>query len=120
MVPRPPSPPVSKLEPEPEPEPEPSLEQVGSEAEKQAQPAELTLQDKIDDALDAGFGDAAAIEQLLADAEAAKLAHPSVRSLRNKLETLRAEVHHPETALSLVPASVSPQSWRETMQRLHL
>ena len=64
----------------------------GTETEtEEEEQGDLTLQDKIDDALEGGFEDVAAIEALLSEAQAAKHVHPSVLSLQNKLETLRAE-----------------------------
>ena len=50
---------------------------------------ELTIGDRIDDALDESFVDAAAIGSLLGEAEATRCAHPGLPALQAKLANLK-------------------------------
>ena len=62
----------------------------GSTTEEEEEEQPLTLQDQIDDALDGGFSDVAAMRALLAVAATAGHSHPSVVALEMKLEDLDA------------------------------
>ena len=59
-----------------------------TEEEEPEQGGELTLQDRIDDALDGGFSDISAMRALLAEVQSTGYSHPSVMALEVKLEDL--------------------------------
>ena len=64
-------------------------EQDEEEEEGTGSDEELTIGDRIDDALDESFVDAAAIGSLLGEAEATRCAHPGLPALQAKLANLK-------------------------------
>lgn len=63
-----------------------------TEEEEPSRDAELSLQDRIDDALDAAFVDIDTIRSVLSEAQRASHSHPSVTALEIKLEDLGGPV----------------------------
>lgn len=61
-----------------------------TEEEEPSHTGELSLQDRIDDALDGTFTDSDAIRSLLSEAQSLGYSHPSVMALEVKLEDLGA------------------------------
>ena len=87
---------AEKEEDEGDPDDKGSTTEDEDEDEDEEDQGELSLQDKIDDALEPAFTDLKAMKALLNEARTAKHVHPSVISLGNKIESLEAEQEEDE------------------------